>query len=64
MSAVRNLLRSRKVLVAVVGLLGVVLSHYADLPLEVQAAIVVLAYAVIDGIAKEDAALKGTGGLS
>ena len=51
-------------MVAAVGLLGVVLSHYADLPLEVQAAIVVLAYAVIDGIAREDAALKGTGGLS
>lgn len=58
MDGFKSLLRSRKVLVALVGLLGVVLSHYAALPLEVQAAIIVLAYAVIDGISREDAALK------
>jgi hydrogenase/urease accessory protein HupE len=58
MDGLKSLFRSRKVLIALVALLGVLLSHYADLPLEVQAAIVALAYALIDGISKEDAAEK------
>ena len=58
MDGFKSLLRSRKVLIAAVGLVGVVLAEYSGLPLEVQVAIVALCYALIDGISKEDAALK------
>jgi hypothetical protein len=54
MDGLKSLLRSRKVAVAVIGLLAVLLAHYSNLPAEVQAAIVALAGAVILGIAHED----------
>lgn len=51
-----GLLRSRKFLLAVAGLIMTLLGHYAGLPIEVLASIDALLIAVIAGIAGEDMA--------
>lgn len=49
---------SRKVLLAVAGVIGTLVLHYAEIDPEVWAAIDALLIAVIAGIAHEDAATK------
>ncbi len=57
----KSLLRSRKVLLAVLGVVQTLVLHYLDLPTEVWASINALLLAVIGGIAIEDAATKKAG---
>lgn len=57
-NAVMALLRSRKFLLAVFGVIQTIIAHYFDLPVEVWGAIDTLVLAVIAGIAYEDGAEK------
>jgi hypothetical protein len=63
MNILQSLIHSRKVALAVVGLIGVLLAHYSGLPNDVQASIVALIAAVILGIAVEDHGTKSSGAV-
>lgn len=62
MDVVKSLLRSRKFLLALVGVVMTLLGTYANLPPAVLASIDALLVAVILGIAHEDAAVKSNPG--
>lgn len=64
MEAIKGLLRSRKVLLAALGILNTLASHYLDIPQDVWLSIDALLLAVIAGIAVEDAAQKVSHGGS
>jgi hypothetical protein len=55
MTGIQSLLKSRKVALAVVGVVAVALAEFSGLSTEFQAAIITLFSAVILGIAHEDA---------
>jgi hypothetical protein len=59
MAGVQSLLRSRKFLLACLGVVNTLASHYLDIPKDVWLSIDALLLAVIAGIAVEDAAEKG-----
>lgn len=56
-----SLFYSRKVLLALAGVISTVAAHYFNIPVEVWAAIDALLLAVIGGIAYEDGAEKSAG---
>ena len=58
MAGVQSLLRSRKFLLAVLGVISTLVAHYLDIPKDVWLSIDGLLLAVIAGIAVEDAAEK------
>lgn len=53
-----TLLKSRKFLLAILGVINTLVSHYCNIPAEVWASIDALLLAVIAGIAAEDSAEK------
>ena len=57
-NAVMTLLKSRKFLLAILGVANTLTSHYCNIPTEVWASIDALLLAVIAGIAAEDSAEK------
>jgi hypothetical protein len=58
MNPIYGLLRSRKFLLAVFGLVQALILHYLSVPDEIWQAVVLLVMVVIAGIAVEDAAEK------
>jgi hypothetical protein len=56
--AIMGLLRSRKFMLAVLGVVNTLVSHYLDIPPDVWQSVDALLLAVIAGIALEDAAAK------
>lgn len=62
MGGIKSLLKSRKFLLAVLGVVNTLVSHYLDVPTEVWASVDALLLAVIAGIAAEDVAEKRAGG--
>ena len=60
-NALLALLRSRKFLLAVFGVVQAIVLHYLNVPDDVWQSITVLVTAVIAGIAIEDAAAKRAG---
>ena len=62
MNTLRSLLRSRKVVLALLGVIQTLACSYLGLPADVWLTINALLVAVIGSIALEDAALKRGGG--
>jgi uncharacterized Tic20 family protein len=60
METINSLFRSRKFLVALLGVITTLVSHYLNIPAEVWASIDALLLTVIAGIAYEDGQEKRT----
>jgi hypothetical protein len=58
----KSLLRSRKVLLAILAVVQTLVAHYLDIPTEVWASVDALLVVLIGAIAYEDAAEKSSGG--